>query len=69
MEKLEGGPGGPGGPPTEGQDQYLPRDQLKITLKVFLHEATVSSLYCTVLYYNSILCCAVLYCTVLCLLY
>ena len=52
MEKLEGGPGGP---PTEGQDQYLPRDQLKITLKVFLHEATVSSLYCTVL------CCSVLY--------
>jgi len=48
VEKLEGGPGGPGGPPTEGQDQYLPRDQLKITLKVFLHEATVASLHAAV---------------------
>ena len=55
MEKLEGGP------PTEGQDQYLPRDQLKITLKVFLHEATVSSHYCTVLH-CTVLYCAVLYC-------
>ena len=54
VEKSEGDSSGQSDP-----DQYLPRDQLKITLKVFLHEATVSSLYCTVLY------CAVLHCTVL----
>ena len=29
-------------------DQYLPRDQLKITLKIFLHDADVEQLFAAV---------------------
>ena len=39
MEKIE-----EAGTDSSPPDQYLPRDQLKITLKIFLHDADVEQL-------------------------